>query len=283
MADTAPARLAASLDLIRQYGDLLERTLFTASSPMVTVAPWYPVVWAEYILPNRSRDEPLMYAGQWTRFAQCHYTVLVRLWSAHRAWKRLLDVARVVQSPDRSLDAVAVAVLDVHDSLASFVVNIGLSVELLGRAGKSRPAPNLGTDFAPRGSSLLDDAVQLRNRMAHSWLIPVGLRDGHLSVQSVQFVSQDVPWGNRGTNQVEPLVPRVSAAWHDTVAALNHTWERLINLLDNKYEPFAMPSIVPSAPAPAKCGWHSTVPLDPETVLDLGAGSGMPPPSGVHP
>jgi hypothetical protein len=119
---------------ILKYGDLLERHMY-ADNDFASAFSLYPVIWAAHILPRRSKGTLCLESKDWQRFAEFHYTAIVRCWNA------LQTVRRIVSSAEKRQDETdaARAQMNWHDGLACFLWFSGSAKENLQRAFASDP------------------------------------------------------------------------------------------------------------------------------------------------
>lgn len=228
------------IQLIRSNGDLLERRIYADESPFCATFFTYAEIWTRHVLPNRSPSAPMLEAGPWSDFARCHYTSLVRCWSAYGAAQNIKTLCRdrpntMASSADRLLGLNAI--------LASLFLSLASAIELLQKAGRVAPNSTLVQHWLRPANSPLDHICLLRNRFAHSWLVPLLPSAGTFVVDSIQIDASipDQPWTTYGT--AVDLVGLVDQLWHDFHHHMSAGWQLLATELRTHHRPGTPPAV----------------------------------------
>ncbi len=221
-----------ALEEIQKHGDILERHMYSHGA-FATRFSIYPIIWATYLLPERRRASLALTSDEWQRFAEFHYTAIVRCWNTMRTVNRFSDTSA---SNISEFDP-AKAQLDFHDAFACFFYFVGAAVDNLGQAFASPPV-RCNTAFesifghAVHSGRNLDWFFKRRHQFIHKALVPCVEESELISVDVSFFDEVETEWDKpRPTTKLEDAVGLLDSLWNQFTTEMNAAWSKLLEML----------------------------------------------------
>ncbi len=257
--------------IIRDQGDLLERRMFSEGE-FAEVFSLYPTVWALYVLPNRSPGHLGLANAEWLRFAERHYSCIVRCWMAHTA---LREIRSLCQS---SLDApTADHHLQLHRLLFDFFCSLGAAIDNMRFSYAAHPV-NSVNDFEKAFSrtdigTSLKCLYERRTQFIHKAIVPCFDRNGLLSLDSALFDDTETRWDQRRPLKISSVADLCDFYWDGFVTEMRSVWSRLLDILKAN-RPTSVAEIKFSPLQPGELQWSSASPSWPSGWPNLPGPSG---------
>ena len=221
--------MTSALDLIRQSGDILEQMMF-ADDEFAAQFSLYPQVWARCILPNRKEGTIALTSDRWIRFAERHYTTIVRCWNARTAHA---DICEQCQSLIDSNDAVAY--LKLHQALFAFFCLCGSAVDNLEWTFK---VPPVESDDAFQKSKTRHNGhldlrwfYERRTQFVHKAVVPCFGYAGLAAFDLNMFVDPETRWDSTHPVKIDSIADHVAKLWLQFVEEMKAAWSELLRVV----------------------------------------------------
>jgi hypothetical protein len=180
-----PNELHEPLQLIREHGDLLERHIF-ADAQFASDFNLYPIVWSLYVLQQRSPGKLGLADLNWLRFAERHYSTIIRCWMAASSQNEI-DVLcmEAIDNPSPALH------LRLHRLLFKFYCSLGAAIDNMRFAFAAHPI-NAEAAFEavysrPDVAANLRWLYERRTQFIHKAIVPCFNNEGLLSLDAAFF------------------------------------------------------------------------------------------------
>jgi hypothetical protein len=262
------------LDIIKMQGDLLERHIFK-DDEFSAAFDLYPTVWALYILEARGEGTITLADSTWLRFAERHYSTIVRCWMALECRRDLEIIAsEAVGSPS------AAHHVKVHRLMFEFYCCLGAAIDNLRHTFIAPPIECQAAFDRIYGRS--DRSVPLRylferrTQFIHKALVPCFNHEGLLSIDASMLKDVETRWDQRQPMVISEVTAICGFHWGEFVMEMRCAWSKLLDLL-RSYQPKTTADIDFSPLPPQSLGWGSGSPPPPDSPDTPGPG-----PSGVR-
>lgn len=218
---------------IKEYGDLLERHMYS-DDEFAALFSIYPMIWNKHLLPKRTPGTLSLTSDEWQRFAESHYTAVVRCWNAMKNVKRVSETAMENIS---EFDA-AKAQLDFHDAFACFFYFAGAAVDNLRHAFEVRPVQCQSAFESIFGHDVADGRnlnwfFRRRHQFIHKALVPCVEESKLLSVDVSFFDEIETKWDKPCfTVKLTDAVNLVESLWSQFSAQMHAAWSKLFEMLN---------------------------------------------------
>jgi hypothetical protein len=252
------------LSLLKQYGDLLERTMFK-DDQFAGCFSAYPKVWARHILPNRAKEQPTVTTKSWMRLAEHNYTAIVRCWNVKQANLRITEICTHVAAngPDGDL------FLALQEALLAFFCCAGGAIDNLRNAFAVEPvcSPKTGNATlyeSATGWGSLKWIYARRTQSVHKVLIPCFLSQGVPHFDASLFIYKETRWDKPAMTDIQSVDDLQTRIWRDFfVPQMNSAWHVLFDHLRTA------DSSLPFLPVtvnivPYNLEWSSGTPMEPD-------------------
>lgn len=210
--------MSDEFQLLKAYGDPLEKAIAADHEGMEAVIYPYAGVWAEHVLSRRTDDHTDLKVPAWRPFACHHYTAVVRVYHAQQALREIRAAAGYMATHPHDWGAL----LRLHRELASFWENLGSAIDNLESA--CRQAPGVGWD--PPRTEELKYAYDRRTQFVHSRLVPVSNVDGSIELNLSVFHTETTTW-ERARGKAEWVDRFHDDKWTKVRAELANLWQAL--------------------------------------------------------
>jgi hypothetical protein len=248
------------LTLIRSHGDLLERHVFSVDA-FANEFSVYPHVWARYVLPNRVPGKFTLTNPDWIRFAERHYSAVIRCWNARCALEKIRKIC--TESVDRNE---ACDYLELHEFLIAFFCGAGSAIDNLKYAFAAYPIKCLGAFEKkmrrPGAAINLAWIYDRRTQYVHKAIVPCFGAFGLASFDASFFTDTETKWDQTLPLKVESVADLVDLIWSHFVDEMRSCWCELFDLLKANVEDTGAPLTIQPV-EPLTLQWSSGTPQTP--------------------
>jgi hypothetical protein len=264
---------SSPIELLKQFGDLLERHMF-AEANFAGEFSVYPEVWSRYILPNRETKQPTITTGSWRRLAEHNYTAIVRCWNTRTALQRITDLCTKMAAEG----AAALLLLELHEAIVTFFASAGAAIDNLRRSFEAEPACcSARGDAALRGEGedmgSLRWIYERRTQSVHKILVPCYELEGVPSLDVSLFSDTETHWDDAKGIDSWCVASLFEYLWSRFSSQMNGAWAQLFDQLKDKKPP-ANPEEIVKVTATYTLNWSSGTPQNPRGTPNLIAPSG---------
>ena len=225
------------LELLKQYGDLLEREMFQDVDFAAHFSA-YPSVWAQYILPNRNTKLPTLATKPWMSLAEHNYTAIVRCWNVRSAYQRITGICTQIAARDAS----GALILELQEVLVAFFSCAGAAIDNLYRAFAVDPVRSTAAgDHALYGKTFgwgsLKWVYERRTQNVHKVLVPCYESGGVPCFDAALFVDAETHWDQAKGVKIESIADFMDRIWKEFADQMNGAWFNLYGQLQQVEKP----------------------------------------------
>jgi hypothetical protein len=252
-----PNEIHTPLQLIRDQGDLLERQIF-ADEDFAGCFDLYPLVWTRCVLVNRVPGKLALQDLEWLRFAERHYSVIIRCWMAYIARK---DIDRLCTD---AVDAPsALQHLQLHRLLFEYYCSLGAAIDNMRYAFQSEPINAVDAFGAIYDRADIQANLRYlyerRTQYIHKAIVPCFNNEGLLSLDAAMFNDTDTHWDNRYPLNLNSASSLCDFHWAQFVDEMRGAWSTLLELLRSRR--WNLPGEIDFTPLePRELEWSSASP-----------------------
>lgn len=217
------------LELLQNDGDLLERDMF-ADAEFAKAFCIYPMVWSLYVRPHRKLECLTLVSPEWMRFAERHYSCIVRCWMAYTALREIADVCSNTVDRPTARDH-----LKLHRLLFEYFCSLGAAIDNLGIAFAEYPIESLNefnVIYSRHNVEIsLKDIFERRHQFIHKAVVPCFNGNGLLSLNASHFGDTEIRWDSPRPLKVQCVSQICDHYWHHFVKEMRAAWSSLLTQL----------------------------------------------------
>lgn len=232
--------MTEAIEDIRANGDALEQ-LFFNDDQFAADFSIYIDVWRKCIKPNRVAGSTVAVYGDWSDFAENHYSAIVRCWGVRDA-KDKAEAAclQLVKTAD------ATRLIELHQSLVLYFMLAGAAIDNLERCFTGAPlghkeAPDRG-DVGKKGS--LKWFYERRHKAIHRTIVPIGVIN-ELAALDEGLWDTKTTWKSTASGGETPVSTLIEETWPEFVKGMRALWSKLSTAVTShgRPRPIAVPTL----------------------------------------